>query len=101
VRPLSTFNNTLGSMAGPGDAHDTTTDEVGSAPQVRWTCSGVPLVLVGVGTGPMLVKRVNEPLLRTSAGASAAAKPLVPTAFRSYRRDGSSLVMGRSLALLD
>ena len=66
MRPLSTFNNTLGSMAGPGEAHDTTTDEVGSAPQVRWTCSGVPLVLVGVGTGPMLVKRVNAPLLRTS-----------------------------------
>src|SRR6202012_4736171 len=74
---------TRGRSACPGDAHDTVTARVGSLPQVRWTCSGVPS---GASGRPRAAARAGP-------AAVAAMRPVVPAAIICRLDTGPPLVL--------
>ena len=65
-------NTTRGRRAGPGEAQDTVTLWLGSAPQVRWICSGVP----SAAAAAFMVAA------RAEIGAAAASRPVPPALAR-------------------
>ena len=69
---------TLGRVAGPGEAQDTTTSVAGFSPQVRWICSGVP--------SPPAARALRVRAAALVELAVAASKP-VPPAASTWRRE--------------